>query len=306
MGGVSRRVPTDRLPSLVAAAAEAFIEHGFERTQMEDIAARLGVAKGTIYRSVPSKEALFAAVLVYADAPASLPETGVLEPIGFGASAFAGARPASRALTGHTVAITRLGRTVASVTAGASRDISVLDAGTIGLTIDGTTATFRVDTIVPVAGWTVEVSVRDGSHAAVVFTMGIRRVEVSLVLDDRVLVVTITEVPQGPTSSTTATPPPSSSTSTSTVATTTPTTVASTAVPSTTASTVALVACQSSREGDDDKQGDDDEQGDDGCDDDEEQRTTTQTSIKASTKHDDDDHDDHEEKRGDKHESHDD
>lgn len=305
MGGVSRRVPTDRLPSLVAAAAEAFIEHGFERTQMEDIAARLGVAKGTIYRSVPSKEALFAAVLVYADAPASLPETGVLEPIGFGASAFAGARPASRALTGHTVAITRLGRTVASVTAGASRDISVLDAGTIGLTIDGTTATFRVDTIVPVAGWTVEVSVRDGSHAAVVFTMGIRRVEVSLVLDDRVL-VTITEVPQGPTSSTTATPPPSSSTSTSTVATTTPTTVASTAVPSTTASTVALVACQSSREGDDDKQGDDDEQGDDGCDDDEEQRTTTQTSIKASTKHDDDDHDDHEEKRGDKHESHDD
>lgn len=229
---------------------------------------------------------------------------GVVATIGglvIGASAFAGGRPASRALTGHTVAITRLGRTVASVTAGASRDISVLDAGTISLTIDGTTATFRVDTIVPVAGWTVEVSVRDGSHAAVVFTMGIRRVEASLVLDDRVLVVTITEVPQGRTSSTTATPPPSSSTSTSTVATTTPTTVASTAVPSTTASTVALVACQASREGDDDERGDDD------CDDDEEQRTTTQTSTKASTKHDDDDdHDDHEEERGDKHESHDD
>lgn len=74
-----RRVPTDRLSSLIAAAAEAFVELGFERTQMDDIAARLGVAKGTIYRSVPSKEALFAAVLVYADAPASLPATGVLE-----------------------------------------------------------------------------------------------------------------------------------------------------------------------------------------------------------------------------------
>jgi AcrR family transcriptional regulator len=69
------------LPSLVAAASEAFVEHGFERTQMDDIAARLRVAKGTIYRSVSSKEALFAAVLVYADAPASLPATGVLEPI---------------------------------------------------------------------------------------------------------------------------------------------------------------------------------------------------------------------------------
>ena len=72
-----RVTPIDRLPKLLDAAAEAFIEHGFVRTQMDDIAERLGVSKGTIYRSIESKEALFAAVVALADrreliAPAGL------------------------------------------------------------------------------------------------------------------------------------------------------------------------------------------------------------------------------------------
>jgi AcrR family transcriptional regulator len=54
---------------LLDAAAAAFVEHGFHRTQMDDVAERLGVSKGTIYRSVDSKDALFAAVIAWADNP---------------------------------------------------------------------------------------------------------------------------------------------------------------------------------------------------------------------------------------------
>src|SRR5262245_39951324 len=64
-----RPTPTDRLPKLLDAAAAAFVEHGFHRTQMDDVAERLGVSKGTIYRAVDSKEALFAAVIAWSDNP---------------------------------------------------------------------------------------------------------------------------------------------------------------------------------------------------------------------------------------------
>ena len=57
----------------MAAAAAAFVEHGYQRTQMDDIAAALGLSKGTLYRSVESKESLLAAVLTYADHPETLP-----------------------------------------------------------------------------------------------------------------------------------------------------------------------------------------------------------------------------------------
>lgn len=73
---MARTVPSDRLEKLLVAAAEAFVEHGFHRCQMDDVAARLGVSKGTVYRSVESKEALFVAVLDHADRPGSLPEAG--------------------------------------------------------------------------------------------------------------------------------------------------------------------------------------------------------------------------------------
>ena len=72
-----RITPSDRLAKLLDAAAGAFVEHGFQRTQMDDIAERLGVSKGTVYRAVDSKESLFAAVIEWGDAPDSAPATGL-------------------------------------------------------------------------------------------------------------------------------------------------------------------------------------------------------------------------------------
>lgn len=74
---MSRTTPSDRLPKLLDAAAGAFVEHGFHRTQMDDIAERLGVSKGTVYRAVDSKESLFAAVIEWADDPDSIPAAGI-------------------------------------------------------------------------------------------------------------------------------------------------------------------------------------------------------------------------------------
>jgi AcrR family transcriptional regulator len=71
-----RTTPSDRLAKLLDAAAAAFVEHGFQRTQMDDIAERLGVSKGTIYRAVDSKESLFAAVIEWGDEPDNAPSTG--------------------------------------------------------------------------------------------------------------------------------------------------------------------------------------------------------------------------------------
>jgi AcrR family transcriptional regulator len=74
---VPRATPNDRIPKLLEAAAAAFVAHGFQRTQMDDIAERLAVSKGTIYRAVESKESLFAAVIVWGDDPESASSAGV-------------------------------------------------------------------------------------------------------------------------------------------------------------------------------------------------------------------------------------
>ncbi|OLT43773.1 hypothetical protein BJF85_21360 [Saccharomonospora sp. CUA-673] len=65
-------------PRLVSAAAETFIAQGFQRTQMQDVADRLGVAKGTVYGYVESKAALLAAAVRYADGVDPLPELAEL------------------------------------------------------------------------------------------------------------------------------------------------------------------------------------------------------------------------------------
>jgi AcrR family transcriptional regulator len=62
-------MPEDRLERLVDCATDVFIDQGYARTQMADVAAALGVAKGTLYLCVESKEALFDLVVRYADAP---------------------------------------------------------------------------------------------------------------------------------------------------------------------------------------------------------------------------------------------
>jgi AcrR family transcriptional regulator len=74
---VPRTTPPDRLVKLLDAAAAAFVEHGFQRTQMDDIAERLGVSKGTIYRTVDSKDTLFAAVIAWGDTRDQLPSDGL-------------------------------------------------------------------------------------------------------------------------------------------------------------------------------------------------------------------------------------
>lgn len=52
-----------RPSELTAAALLLFVEKGFSATRLEDIAARAGVSKGTLYLYFDSKEALFKAVI---------------------------------------------------------------------------------------------------------------------------------------------------------------------------------------------------------------------------------------------------
>ena len=74
--GVPRVIPQHRFNDLLEAATAVFLEQGYRRTQMADVAARMGLAKGTVYLYVESKEALFDAVLRHSDArePAELPD----------------------------------------------------------------------------------------------------------------------------------------------------------------------------------------------------------------------------------------
>ncbi|MET8760767.1 helix-turn-helix domain-containing protein [Lentzea sp. NPDC004782] len=65
-------------PRLVSAAAETFIAHGFQRTQMQDVADVLGVAKGTVYGYVENKDALLGAAPRYADGVVPPPGVGQL------------------------------------------------------------------------------------------------------------------------------------------------------------------------------------------------------------------------------------
>jgi AcrR family transcriptional regulator len=74
---VPRAIPGDRFEALVAAATAVFLEQGYRRTQVADVAARMGLAKGSVYTYVESKEALFDCVLRHADRREriELPET---------------------------------------------------------------------------------------------------------------------------------------------------------------------------------------------------------------------------------------
>jgi AcrR family transcriptional regulator len=56
---VTRPRPKDRLDQLVECATRIFSAQGYRRTQMADIAREMGVAPGTLYLYVESKEALF-------------------------------------------------------------------------------------------------------------------------------------------------------------------------------------------------------------------------------------------------------
>jgi len=64
---MARTIPDDRLARLVECATQVFIAQGYRRTQMADVAKALGVAKGTLYLYVESKDALFDLVARCAD-----------------------------------------------------------------------------------------------------------------------------------------------------------------------------------------------------------------------------------------------
>lgn len=58
-----RRRKEARPQELTAAALALFVEKGFAATKLDDVAARAGVSKGTLYLYFDSKEALFKAVI---------------------------------------------------------------------------------------------------------------------------------------------------------------------------------------------------------------------------------------------------
>lgn len=58
-----KRRKEDRPAELTAAALALFVEKGFSATRLEDVAARAGVSKGTLYLYFDSKDALFKAVI---------------------------------------------------------------------------------------------------------------------------------------------------------------------------------------------------------------------------------------------------
>jgi len=73
---MARRIPENRFDELVRAATAVFIARGYRLTQMSDVAEAIGIAKGTLYGYVESKDALLWACLRSADevGPIPLPE----------------------------------------------------------------------------------------------------------------------------------------------------------------------------------------------------------------------------------------
>ncbi|MFA9440897.1 TetR/AcrR family transcriptional regulator [Uliginosibacterium sp. sgz301328] len=61
--GPRQRRKEARPGELLAAALDVFVERGFAATRLDEIAARAGVSKGTLYLYFDSKEALFKAVI---------------------------------------------------------------------------------------------------------------------------------------------------------------------------------------------------------------------------------------------------
>lgn len=73
-----RTIPEGRFAHLVEVATKTFIARGYRLTQMSDVAEALGVAKGTLYGYVESKEALFDAAVRFADSHGPAPKPSAL------------------------------------------------------------------------------------------------------------------------------------------------------------------------------------------------------------------------------------
>jgi AcrR family transcriptional regulator len=75
---LARSIPPERFAQLITAATNTFVARGYRLTQMADVAEALGVAKGTLYGYVESKEALFDAAIRFADGHAPTPDASAL------------------------------------------------------------------------------------------------------------------------------------------------------------------------------------------------------------------------------------
>lgn len=75
---MARSIPEGRFTRLIEVATKTFVARGYRLTQMADIASALGVAKGTLYGYVESKEALFDAAVRYADGHEPTPSAAEL------------------------------------------------------------------------------------------------------------------------------------------------------------------------------------------------------------------------------------
>jgi AcrR family transcriptional regulator len=75
---MARPLSPERLPQLVEAATRIFVAKGYRNTQMADVAEAVGVAKGTLYGYVASKEALLDAAIRFADGQGTLPAPDML------------------------------------------------------------------------------------------------------------------------------------------------------------------------------------------------------------------------------------
>lgn len=60
---VRARRKFERPGEILEAAFEEFVENGYAGTRLEDVAARAGVTKGTIYFYFESKEDVFASMV---------------------------------------------------------------------------------------------------------------------------------------------------------------------------------------------------------------------------------------------------
>lgn len=156
-----RTRPRDRLDQLADAALTVFGRTGFRLAQMDDIAAEMGVAKGTLYGYVDSKEALFALALESVMRPGSLP----LPPLPLAAPSEAELLARVRDRIAELGALPALQRALARR---GQADIGGELAGIIDELWDLLTATRRGADM-------IERSARDWPELAEVFYVGFRR-----------------------------------------------------------------------------------------------------------------------------------
>lgn len=58
-----QRIKSEKRQAAVAAAVEVFLEHGYDRSSLQQIASRAGVSTATLFKRFPTKASLFEAIV---------------------------------------------------------------------------------------------------------------------------------------------------------------------------------------------------------------------------------------------------